>query len=305
MREIIKCPYCGAEIEVIQGVPIVSCSYCGTSIKVKTGERFKEHYLFRINYDYNSAYEKLIGLVSREVGSPKDLVVNSAPSGGTLHFIPLYVFHIDLRAMRGEQKVSEEVEDISVLASDKVFVPIPKGYRFPVRGRLYFSPRIVKRGIYLSPSISPEGVLMTTEIPFREKVVREAILETGSKNIEVVSNSKFTGLAHYPFWEIKYSYGNKEYTGYVDACDGTVVYAEHPKTLEIRVITSILTLLFSSALAGLLITLISSEILPLEGLIGGLLTSLPTLAIVLRRGIGEKGVYVLEVRKVGISEEVR
>ena len=305
MRKTVKCPYCGAEIEIVQGVPIISCPYCGTSVKVETGERFKEHYLFRVNYDYNSAYEKLMSLVSREVGSPKDLVVNSAPSGGTLHFIPLYVFHIDLRAVRGGRKVSEEVGNISVLASDRVSVPIPKGYRFPVRGRLYFSPRVVKRGRYLSPSISPEGALMIAEIPFREKVTCEAILETGSKAIEVVSNSEFTGLAHYPFWEVKYSYGNKEYTGYVDACDGTVVYAEYPKTLEVRVITSTLALLLSSALTGLLITLTGSETPLLEGLVGGLLASLPALAIVLRRGIGEKGVYVLEVRKVGISEEVR
>ena len=299
------CPYCGAEFEIPQGVPIATCPYCGTSIKVETGEHFKEHYLFRVNYDYNAAYEKLLAVVSREVGSPKDLSTSSAPTGGTLYFIPLYVFHIDLKAMHGRGKVSEEVEDVATLASKDVPVPIPEGYKFPVRGRLYFDPKVVKGGKYLSPLIDPEKALQLVESPFRDKVMKEALLETGSKLIKIESHSEFIGLAHYPFWEVKYSYKGEEYRGYIDACDGTVVYAEYPKSLEVRVLASTLALLASSLLGGLLTAMLGLRVSPLEGLIGGLLTSLPALIITLRRGIGERGLYELKVEEIGITEEIR
>ncbi|HDH07393.1 MAG TPA: hypothetical protein ENF87_03385 [Thermoproteales archaeon] len=307
----MRCSYCGAEFEVPENVVIAVCPYCGTSVITVTGEKVKEHYVFRLNYDFNIAFKKLLSVISKEIGVPRDLTQKISIKERRLHYIPLYIYRIEVYAVLNGKKISEEVKDIATLAVEKTPVPVPLGYKFPVRGKEYFNPEIVKKGVYYSPTLNPEKVLEKVEEEYKGKVLKEAELELGSSPLEtgvkIVSKSRYLGFAIYPFWEIVYTYEKGEYRGFVDGADGIVIYSEYPKKFGKRPAILLTTLLTTSTLIGFITPLAIYRNLQaaVYGLIGGLLVSTPSLVKLLSKSFGSKGEYFLEVEKIGISEEIR
>ena len=90
--------------------------------------------------------------------------------------------------------------------------------------RRFFEPRRLERGVYHRPEIPPEKYL--SKVSKRAK--GRAKWEANCSNPKVRDETKWEGLVHYPFWEVVYEYGGKEYHALVDAVDGSVVYAEYP-----------------------------------------------------------------------------
>ncbi|GEM_PF-433287 len=304
----IRCPYCGAEYRVPSTVTYATCPYCGTTFRIDYPEAKIEHYLFKIVYDKNLAYRLARDFASQQVGVVEDLVENSSFVSAELYYVPVYIYEVNVKALcRGEREKivgdgeveidvhgGEEFSYELVRAVDKLPIPLPKDYGFPARARVYFKPTVLKEGRYIQPSLDPMRVFERVKESGIKKAVEEArIACTGG--YEVDDRSRYYGLAHYPFWWIRYRYGGKVYHALVDAADGTIVYLEYPLSMS-GLLMGLGGGIASALAAGGIGSFITWYLLkqPLYGFIGGFIAGLPGFLVTASRMIFGKGRYMFK-----------
>ncbi len=294
----VRCPYCGSQFSVPTTVSIAVCPYCGTTIWLATREVFKEHYIYPVRYEYNKAYDTLIGIAERQFAAPETLREESAPSGGLIHYVPLYLYHVKVVAScPNKEEAGLEEAWVSRLATSSPPKGLHGGYRFPSRGRRYFEPKTLKRGKYYQPDLDPKKYIPEVSARASLKALREAY--NWCDEPQVNNKTSWEGIVHYPFWEVTYKYRGQEYYGLVDAVDGTVLYVEYPVGSKKR----------SVLLAGATGILIGGTLIGLglgyaigaaaAGAGGGLIASLPGVFNYMRQGVARRLVYKLG----GRSEE--
>ena len=294
----VKCPYCGAEYKVPATVTYATCPYCGTTFMInKPGERI-EHYLYRLIIDKNKAYRLARDFATQQIGVVDDLVEKASFKSAKLYYLPIYIYEINVKVPCKEEAETlekqeeeimehkarelklkvhggEETEYVLKPAIDKIPFPFPQNYGFPARSRMYFKPTILKNGVYLQPTLDPIKIFEEVKKPSLRKAVEEARISC-SHGYEVIDESKYNGLAHYPFWHIVYTYNNRDYNAVVDASDGTIVYLEYPLSMKGRLMVfggGLGVLGLSSGIGAYLSASLIGD--PLPGLIGGLVTGLP------------------------------
>ncbi len=315
----IKCPYCGAEYRVPATVTYSTCPYCGTTFRLdKPGARI-EHFLFKMMYGSGQAYRLARDFATQQIGAAEDLAEAAEFSDATLYYVPIYIFEINVKALCTEEKEvleeqgleltvhgGEDVKYYLIPAVDKLPIPLPRDYGFPARSRMYFKPSVLKKGRYLQPVIDP----MKTFERLKKDSISEAIEEARiscSKGYHLIDNSKYHGIAHYPFWMIEYVYKRRKYKALVDAADGTVVYLEYPISSKGRLI-SLLGGVGFIATATLVSTAISMYLYhtifkPL--LYGSIATSAPGAAVIAYRSVVPTGKYKYKPGEEGLYVPVR
>ncbi len=322
MYKQVRCPYCSAEYRVPATVTYATCPYCGTTFKLANPEEKIEHYLFKTIIDKNQAYRLARGFAAQQIGVAEDVEENSSFSKAKIYYVPIYIYEINILAPCKEEleelkkekegnelKLSihggEEVEYKLVIATDDLPIPIPPDYYFPARARMYFKPTILKNGVYLQPTKDPMKVFEEVKQPSLKKAVEEAKISCPS-GYEVIDESKYVGIAHYPFWDITYTYQGKEYRTIVDAADGTIVYLEYPLSWKGRVVNFAggLGTLIGSSIIGGIITYEFMQI-PTYGLAGGAIVALPALLYTAYRLFRFKGIYKFKPGEEAIFLPVR
>ena len=267
----MKCPHCGAEFKVPSEVKIATCPYCGTTLNIETNEIETEHYIFPVIYDDNRAYGKLKAIISRQFGVPSDLTENSNLKNRQLHYIPLYIYYVEGRALvkSGE---AIEVDTVAIPALRIIPLPIPSNYKFPVRGRVYFKPSIIKMGKYYSPQLTHDKLENIVKMKIYYRLLGEVKLTHSNSPIDI--ECKYEGLVHYPIWDFTYEYRRRNYRGIVDAVCGEVLYAEYPmSTIHRTLLFTIAAGLIGSGFAiGMVIGLILKS--TLTGIIGGVIAGI-------------------------------
>jgi len=295
MPRTITCPYCGARFEVPETVTIAVCPYCGTTVWASTGEVFREHYMFDVRIEYNRAFDNVRMLAQRQFAAPDDIYERASPEAGRLHFIPLYLYHVSVRAeCPGNPEAGLEEEYAALVATRRLPEGLDEEYRFAVRGRKFFEPAKIERGIYYQPDLDAKELLPKATERARMKALREASEECD--NPKLVDESKWLGIVHYPFWEVIYKYEERRFRGIVDATDGTVVYLEYPIGGRERGVLLAMSagLLLLSALIGAAIgSAVGSTIYGgAGGLVAGIAGSIPSF----RLGAARVGRYRLRSR---------
>jgi len=317
-RTRFTCPFCGAEFEVPKTFVYATCPYCGTTFRVDKPEAQVEHYLFSVNFDKNAAYKLMKDFALLQVGVAEDFESSTEFVSAYQYLVPLYIFEVNVKALcRGEKvEADEEKVEINVHGGEEaayVITPathalpigIPQGYSFPARSRRFFKPSVLKDGVYLQPSLNPEHVFSTVKEPYLRKAVSEAQTACGS-GYEVADNSKYIGLAHYPFWLIRYRYRGREYIAIIDASDGTALYLEYPISARGRaagLAMGLAATLFAGVVGGATTILLMKSFTP--GLIGGAIASLPALAVAVQRFAKSKGVYRFKPSEEAVFAPVR
>jgi len=286
----VRCPYCGQEFEVPSTVSLAVCPYCGTTVWIQTGEQFKEHYMYPVKLEYNAAYSQAIGVALRQFEAPERLELDASPSAGMIHFVPLYLYHIRVRAECPDNPEAGLEEDwANRLATTSPPRGLPETYRFPVRGRRFFEPRTLKRGKYYQPDLDPKRLLETVTSGPSLKAYREAL--NWCSEPKLVDESKWVGIVHYPLWEVRYRYAGEEYYSLVDAVTGDVIFLEYPIESSKR---GVLLAAAGSmiAVASLLGAAVGSKISSATyGLIGGLVSGMPGALVYMRSGTRRRGEY--------------
>jgi len=285
------CSNCGGSFDVPETVSVVTCPYCGLTVNIKVGKLDFEHYFYPAIYDAQTAYGRLKSILSRQFGVPKGFSDQINLMGRVLHYIPLYLFYVEGRSKGGPEVL--EVEYVALPALKMLPVPIPQGYSFPVRGKIYFKPQIVKDAKFYSPTVSIDDLEKIARARIYNRFSRE--LDLVGRRLEAKIESRCEGLVHYPIWEFKYSYLNYQFNGFVDAVNGEVLYGQYLFSTMHRTISMSLGvgLIFAGAVIGLISGLVLSA--PLIGLIGGVPPAFAGAISLFMKGAYKVQTYTLKV----------
>ncbi|MBS7627933.1 TFIIB-type zinc ribbon-containing protein [Candidatus Bathyarchaeota archaeon] len=309
----VKCPYCSASFEVPETVATTTCPYCGLTFRLgiegKALETVPEADHFYFPLCQTDPMEVLMAFLIRQVGVPKDLSQGSVLKKRELHYVPVYFFHIEGRALAesrgGRTTMAEELDNIGIVASEP-FTGLLKGYRFPMRGKRYFEERIQSQGIYHKPSFDADIGKKLADQRLREALRKEALESCNNALRFEVEESKveYRGLVHYPIWSLSYEYRGEVYEGFVDGADGKVILVEHPVSLEARIlqITTATAILLTGFVMG--IALWTYTPLAILGtLIPGIASSVVLLTRSVKRRVKASETRAMEDEKESIGVE--
>lgn len=291
----VKCPYCGAEYSVPRSVTYATCPYCGTTFKLNNPGEKVDHYLFKVFIDDQRAFSLVKSFSSQQVGAEKSVVSEASFTSSKLFYIPIYLYEVKVKALcrdgSSDFHGGESYNQYVVAAVDELPITLPRGYGFPARGREYFKPSISRNYVYLQPLKDPTAVFEELKRGDINEALSEAREACPSSNIELVDESRYVGLAHYPFWEIEYSYRNEVFKAVVDASDGTIVYLEYPLSMKnsFKALVGVFTGAITASLIGAMIATQSST--ALIGGIASFITFTPALYISLSAFLKRKGRY--------------
>jgi len=286
------CKNCGGSFNIPEDISIVTCPYCGYTLNIGIGKLDVEHYFYPAFYDDQKSYERLKKILSRQFGVPKDFSLQLNLVDRLLHYIPLYIFYVEAKA-KGVGVDVLEIDYLALPALKVPPVPIPQEYRFPVRGRVYFKPQIIKNSRFYSPTISRDELEKFAKSRILSRFSME--LDLAGRGIEAKIDSKCDGLVHYPIWEFKYNYKDFSLNGFVDAVNGEVLYGQYIVSTMRRMfsISMGVGLIFSGAFIGLVSGLMFSA--PIIGLIGGLPSAFAGAIPLFMKGAYKVQTYVLNV----------
>lgn len=299
---VLRCPYCGAVFGAPHMVSAATCPYCGYYFYVKSGEGVEEHYYFRVVFSSGRAFQRMLSFIARNFGAPEDFTEAATLRSATLHYVPIHAVHAEAE---GECEYHEghwfwrksyrgdfmEVRDIFLPATRRFrYLEDLKGYRFSLRGREYFKPRVMKIGKYHPIESGKEEALKAADSAIRESLMKD--LESGCAGRRAITDVRleYLGVTHYPLWELGYEYRGMTLTGLVDASSGRVVFAEHPIAWRAKEVASIMSagtvippavtgLLVGAALGGGAVAVVGG----IAGLVTGLIVAAPALAKVFKR----------------------
>ncbi|MEM1542145.1 MAG: hypothetical protein QW101_06190 [Ignisphaera sp.] len=314
----IVCSFCKAEYTVPTTIVYATCPYCGTTFRLDKPDATVEHYMFSALLDKNSAYRYLKEFALMQIGIAEDFEVNASFESSYQYLIPLYLYEINVKTLcsKGKESIDKDKVEIDIHggeetayivtpATKNIPIAIPSNYSFPARGRRYFKPTVLKEGTYVQPTLDPNQMFEYVKQPYLHKAIEEARISCG-ESYEVNDNSRYVGIAHYPFWLINYRYRDRRYKSIVDAADGTVLYLEYPMSYGKR-LQGLIGGLGVSGIAIAIASVISLIALsaPIPGLIGGLMTSLPGLGVALQKFLRSVGIYRYKVREELVFAPVR
>jgi len=288
----VKCPYCGAEYEVPEGTVYAVCPFCGTVVELATGRRPPQQY-YPPRLEEQDAFAAAVSRASQLPGAPGRLAEEAAAASSELHYVPLYVCRAEAREASGGCPTVVEMAEKAMLAARPGVLPgLGHGYRFPSTGRAAYDPEKARGAVFHQAELDP-GEACREAVEEAASAARGEALLSGCPGI-VEASHRLLGVAHYPFWLIRYTHPSapgQSFAALVDAVDATVVYAEYPvpaagrERLAALAATALGASVAASALVGVALhTLLLS--LP-AGAAAALAAATPFLA----RAVARKGVY--------------
>ncbi|MEO2152259.1 MAG: hypothetical protein ABGW50_06360, partial [Thermococcus sp.] len=222
----------------------------------------------------------LLKFLSRQYGAPAD-ITGAKITKKELHWVPVYFFYL-----HGRSRLWPTVEEVQFMGipAGSPFKTLLEGYPFPIRGKVFFSEDVVKKGHYYEPEVPKEKAEELARVALINALIGEARQEDKSvSEDELELEIRYLGLVHYPLWELRYEYAGKEYWGYVDGTDGRIISAEYPLESGARKKASAMAMGVIGA--GAVLGFIASAIFGTPfGLLGGLIPG-----AVGAWGIGSKG----------------
>ncbi len=225
----VTCPYCGAEYEVPGGVSHAVCPYCGTVVELATGREVPTGY-YPWRLEEQEAFAYALERLETLPGAPRGLGEEAGYAKGTLHMVSLYVYRL-AAWVEGCEEAREEVEE-ALLASDAPS-GFPSDYSFPVVGRAPYKPGLRKGIVFhviredveeLRKRVVAKKLFVLLGRVYNEGFTFCGVLDRG----RLRSETRLIGVAHYPVWELVYTYRGRGYRVLVDAVEPRVVYAEYP-----------------------------------------------------------------------------
>ena len=285
----VTCPTCSAKFKVPDTIEVATCPYCGTTFHVHTKET-GEHFFFPpMRKDAGGV---LLKFLSRQYGAPAD-ITGAKVTKKELHWVPVYFFYL-----HGWSRLWLSIEEVQFMGipAGSPFKTLLEGYPVPIRGKVFFSEDVFRKGHYYEPEVPREKAEELARVSLINALSGEAMEEDKSvSEDELELEVRYLGLVHYPLWELRYEYSGEEYWGYVDGTDGRVISAEYPLESGARKKASALAL--GVVGAGIVLGFIASGIYgTIWGLLGGVIP-----AGVGAWGISSKGV----VKKRIVSEVIK
>ncbi|MDG6221038.1 MAG: hypothetical protein QCI38_06270 [Candidatus Thermoplasmatota archaeon] len=241
--ESIKCPNCGAPLELKPGELILTCQFCASDINTATGAKYVfKHSIIPCKYATRESIEPFIrSWMTGGFLKPPDLARKSRIIETRLELIPFFVFQASgntkysgfiTRTGTNEERKGEFAKEYSwkILARRGASFPVAE-YSIPLAAKTPFSLGHVPPGaIFLNGEMEEDeakGVLRQ-ELDNHHRHLLSDVVDIFS-NTNTTIDVKGVEFIHGPLWLIKYEYGGKVYSLVLDGATGQDVWGEIPK----------------------------------------------------------------------------
>jgi len=264
----LKCPYCGATINVPEGIgsAYVTCPYCGYTFHKESREALGEHYALPATVASSEAFDAVLDYITLRYTTPKDLNRKATLESANLVIYPIYELAVEAAGecthddLPNDMRVVEEffLKHVPAGPNEAVNKLLSELYTPPSVGREPFKPTPSGEGRYAPLTLGMEEALRMAQASGKAVVgvTLSDECREGKINLREVK-AEFRALIHAPIWVMKYRYARKEWPAVVDASNATVIYAEAPIRAAARAFNAAVAAatIASGAVAGAIVDL--------------------------------------------------
>jgi DNA-directed RNA polymerase subunit RPC12/RpoP len=238
----IKCPNCGAQLNLSAGELVATCRYCGYTSVVGANATFQlQHSLILNNLNNARITQDLQDWMRSGFMKPGDLAKKSKLMLLELRYLPFWL--VPLTASSTYEGMLERISpptlrkgtiqnEYNWLVLGRKAVEFPtRDYRVPVEGKIPFDfTKIESQAKFLNSELDSDEAVIRAKNEVEENqrfLLRQEVDQVTQFNTSF-SVDKPTYL-HAPLWFIQYEYKGKSYNAIIDGSSGSVIRADIPQ----------------------------------------------------------------------------
>ena len=239
----IKCPHCGAQLNVTSGELVATCRYCGYTSVVGANTPFQlEHSLILNRFDGAGIIRDLQDWMRSGFMKPGDLAKKSRITMMELRYLPFWL--VPLTATSTYEGILERVSpptprkgtvqndyDWLVFARKGAEFPT-RDYKVPPEGKIPFDfTKIEAQAKFLNSELDSNGAVLHAkdEVQENQRFLLKQEVDQVTKFDTTFTVEKPTYL-HAPLWFIQYEYKGKSYNAMMDGSSGSMIRGDIPQT---------------------------------------------------------------------------
>ena len=239
----IKCPNCGAQLNLSPGELVATCRYCGYTSVVGANTPFQlEHSLILNNLDNIRITQDLQEWMRSGFMKPGDLAKKSRTSMIELRYLPFWL--VPLTATSSYEGVLERISpptprkgtiqnDYDWLVLGRKASEFPtRDYKVPAQGKIPFDfTKIEPQAKFLNSELDSNAAVTHAkdEVEENQRFLLKQEVDQVTKFDTTFNVEKPTYL-HAPLWFIQYEYKGKSYNAIIDGSNGSIIRADIPQT---------------------------------------------------------------------------
>jgi DNA-directed RNA polymerase subunit RPC12/RpoP len=238
----IKCPNCGAQLNLSPGELVATCRYCGYTSVVGANAPFQiQHSLILNNLNNTRITQDLQDWMRSGFMKPEDLAKKSKLMVLDLRYLPFWV--VPLTATSTYEGMLERISpptprkgtiqneyDWLVLGRKAAEFPT-RDYRVPAEGKIPFDfTKIESQAKFLNSEIDSEEAVIRAKDEVEENqrfLLKQEVDQVTQFNTRFIVD-KPTYL-HAPLWFVQYEYKGKSYNAIIDGSSGNIIRADIPQ----------------------------------------------------------------------------
>ncbi len=238
----IKCPNCGAQLNLTPGELVATCRYCGYTSVVGANTPFQlEHSLILNNYNNTQVMQALQDWMRSGFMKPGDLAKKSKILMLELRYLPFWL--VPVTATSTYEGILERISpssprkgtirnDYDWLVLGRKAAEFPtRDYKVPSEGKIPFDfAKIDPQSKFLNSEIDSGEAVQRAKDEVEENqrfLLRQEVDQVTQFNTNF-SVEKPTYL-HAPLWFVQYEYKGKTYNAIIDGSSGSMIRADIPQ----------------------------------------------------------------------------
>jgi DNA-directed RNA polymerase subunit RPC12/RpoP len=238
----IKCPNCGAQLNLSPGELVATCRYCGYTSVVGANSPFQlQHSLIVNNLNNTRITQDLLDWMRSGFMKPGDLAKKSKLTMLELRYLPFWL--VPMTATSAYEGLLERISpptprkgtiqneyDWLVLGRKAAEFPT-RDYRVPAEGKIPFDfTKIETQAKFLNSELdSSEAVLRAkNEVEENQRFLLKQEVDQVTQFTTNFNVENPTYL-HAPLWFVQYEYKGKSYTAVIDGSSGSMIRADIPQ----------------------------------------------------------------------------
>lgn len=238
----IKCPNCGAQLNLSPGELVATCRYCGYTSVVGASAPFQlEHSLIPNNLNSGRITQDLQDWMRSGFMKPGDLAKKSKITMLELRYLPFWL--VPVTATSTYEGLLERISpptprkgtihneyDWLVLGRKAAEFPT-RDYRVPAEGKIPFDfTKIEQQAKFLNSELDGnEAVLRAkNEVEENQRFLLKQEVDQVTQFTTSFNVDRPTYL-HAPLWFVQYEYKGKSYTAIIDGSSGSMIRADIPQ----------------------------------------------------------------------------
>ena len=239
----IRCPNCGAQLNLTPGELVATCRYCGyTSVVGGTTPFQLQHSLIVNSFDSTRIAQDLQDWMRGGFMKPGDLAKKSKPTLVELRYLPFWL--VPMTAITNYEGVLERISpptqrrgsiqneyDWLVLGRRGSEFPT-REYKVPIEGKIPFDfTKIEPQAKFLNSEMDSSEAMQVAkdEVEDNQRFLLRQEVDRVTK-LDTTFNLGRPTYLHAPLWFIQYEYKGRGYNAILDGSSGGIVRADIPGT---------------------------------------------------------------------------